>query len=285
MKITSIIFALGAIVASVHAVVPDLSSVVPLVANAPAALGAPLGAASKRALPLTGALSNAPAVNQVLGSTGVVKRGLPAQLSTGTPADKVLEQAASAVPIPTKRGDEVDISVVAHDIAVVYVKEVVEVVAKIKAELVAEIKHALEKANVEITAELLAKISATVDLAVDAVVEVHIGALAVIEAKIKEIIEIHLTVGVHLKDVIDAILKDVAVYVHAQLEILIATIEKLDLVAKVLVAIKALIDVDVLALVELTLHHLVLDITVTVDAVVKLVVDLVAHILVSVNIN
>lgn len=176
MKITSIVLALGAIVASVHAIVPDISSlpganaVTPLLANIPnaAALAAPAapvaykrGVTAETGTPLDEVTKNAGAVASNVVPLGLFgKRGLVPDLKTGTAADSVVQKTAGALPAVVKRGETIaEVKAAAE----VYLADVTKAIVTIKADLVAQIVGALKaNAHIEITEELLAHINGIV---------------------------------------------------------------------------------------------------------------------------
>lgn len=185
MKIASIVLALGAVVASVHASLPGVDSlpVAPLLANLvnpPAAQDASANSAYKRNLPLPADVTTGTAADDFIdhataASMGLVpadlfgKRALPlpVNLETGTVADSLMEKATAAATsvappvLRVKRDAHVDVDITAQVKAAadVHIAAVAKAVVEIKADLVAQIKRALKiDANIEITAAIEAQI-------------------------------------------------------------------------------------------------------------------------------
>lgn len=164
MKITSIILALGAVVASVHAGLPVVGDV--LEGLKPAAAPA---AGYKRQLNLVKpVLDTAGAAANTFPAVGSLAQAAPVSVSTTKrgllPATGIAPLDSIASKSPVKRGVNANVNVDAQVKAVIklYVEAVAKIAVEVKADLIAQVTAALVEAKVDITAEVHAAIVGTV---------------------------------------------------------------------------------------------------------------------------
>ncbi|KAF9322642.1 hypothetical protein BG006_002187 [Podila minutissima] len=289
MKITSIVLALGAVIASVHAALP--ASVGPIASGLTQGLNSP---AAKRGLPLPGTAvtTNNEAANgavkmveDAVSQTAGKVTGLAAKRSLGLPGkDGLLPK--TDLPFQVKRDDvaNVDIAAAVHALVEVYLGPVNDAMAVLKAEIVAQVTVALQvEGNIKVTKAILKTIEATVDAAIKIAVDAHIT--AVVNAKIAAIVNAHVSVNAAVDaNVVAAIVADLSVLIEAQVSAVITAVVKANIIATVLAAIKVNVLANVAAVLKVTLS-VALDIAADASVEIGACLDAVVKILANVTVN
>ncbi|KAF9284951.1 hypothetical protein BGZ74_001616 [Mortierella antarctica] len=291
MKITSIVLALGAVVASVHAALP--ASLAGLTQGlSPVAAAAPvIGDVSKRQLvPGVSMATGNPVVDGLAGKSadiakqaaGTVTGAAPLKRSLGLPG---VDSLVPKTNLPVKRDvANVDVTAAVHALLEVCLGPVNDAMAALKVDIVAQVVAALQvEGKIKVTKAVLKTIEATVDATIKIAVKAHIT--AVLAGKITAIVNAHLSVVAAVDaEVVAAIVADLSVLINAQVSAVIAAVVDANIIATVLAAIKVTVLANVAAVLKVVLK-VTLGIAADASAEIKASLDACAEILATVTVN